>query len=181
MSRFVAGGAGFLLAVLWFDLMFDVQVLAHRRRPELPEPALASIAGYYRRVTTTARPMNRLVGVAMLATLAAIVVELARGDHPRWAAWTSLAPAMSNHNVAAGPFRLATIVLACLCALAVRRAWQARMPGDGEAWTVSLLAEVLWWAALALALRSFFEPVMVSYYPWPPMAVALLSSSTTCE
>ncbi|HTR93496.1 MAG TPA: hypothetical protein VMI73_17335, partial [Trebonia sp.] len=52
-------------------------------------------------------------------------------NHPT--AWTSLAPAMSNHNVAAGPFRLATIVLACLCALAVRRAWQARMPGDGQA------------------------------------------------
>jgi hypothetical protein len=90
---------------------------------------------------------------------------------------------MSNHNVAAGPFRLATIVLACLCALAVRRAWQARMPGDGPAgtgtaWTVPLLAEVLWWAALMLALRSFFEPVMVSYYPWPPMAVALIPAAT---
>jgi hypothetical protein len=102
-------------------------------------------------------------------------------NHPT--AWTSLAPAMSNHNVAAGPFRLATIVLACLCALAVRRAWQARMPGDGPAgtgtaWTVPLLAEVLWWAALMLALRSFFEPVMVSYYPWPPMAVALIPAAT---
>jgi hypothetical protein len=102
-------------------------------------------------------------------------------NHPT--AWTSLAPAMSNHNVAAGPFRLATIVLACLCALAVRRAWQARMPGDvpagtGTAWTGPLLAEVLWWAALALALRSFFEPVMVSYYPWPPMAVALIPAAT---
>jgi hypothetical protein len=97
-------------------------------------------------------------------------------NHPT--AWTSLAPAMSNHNVAAGPFRLATIVLACLCALAVRRAWQAKMPGDGAAWTRTLLAEVLWWAALTLALRSFFEPVMVSYYPWPPMAVALIPAAT---
>ena len=26
MSAFVTAGAGFLLAVLWFDLMFDVQV-----------------------------------------------------------------------------------------------------------------------------------------------------------
>jgi hypothetical protein len=43
---------------------------------------------------------------------------------------------------------------------------------------VPLLAEVLWWAALTLALRSFFEPVMVSYYPWPPMAVALIPAAT---
>ena len=37
---------------------------------------------------------------------------------------------------------------------------------------------MLWWVALALALRSFFEPVMVSYYPWPPMAVALIPAAT---
>ena len=40
-----------------------------------------------------------------------------------------------------------------------------------------MLASVLWWAALTLALRSFFEPVMVSYYPWPPMAVALIPAA----
>ena len=36
MTPFVTAGAGFLLAVLWFDLMFDVQALFHRGR-ELPE------------------------------------------------------------------------------------------------------------------------------------------------
>jgi hypothetical protein len=41
MTPFVTAGAGFLLAVLWFDLMFDVQALPHRRR-ELPEHTLAS-------------------------------------------------------------------------------------------------------------------------------------------
>ena len=41
---------GFLLAVLWMDLIFDAQVLGHRRSGgELPEPVLASIAGYYQR------------------------------------------------------------------------------------------------------------------------------------
>ena len=45
-------------------------------------------------------------------------------NHPT--AWTSLAPHLANQNVAAGPFRLATIALACLCALAIRRRWQAR-------------------------------------------------------
>ena len=54
MSAFVTAGAGFLLAVLWFDLMFDVQVLGGARDRELPEEMLASVAGYYRRVTTAA-------------------------------------------------------------------------------------------------------------------------------
>ena len=89
MTAPISAGAGFLLAVLWFDLMFDVQVRRHREG-ELPEEVLASIAGYYRRVTTAARPMNRLVAAAMLATLAAIVVQIARGDEPRWVGWASL-------------------------------------------------------------------------------------------
>ena len=107
-------------------------------------------------------------------------------NHPT--AWTSLAPHMANHNVAAGPFRLATIVLACLCALAIRRRWQSlagngadgELAGSGGAapWSAALLTDVLWWVALTLALRSFFEPVMVSYYPWPPMAVALIPAAT---
>ena len=114
-------------------------------------------------------------------------------NHPT--VWTSLAPQMAGQNVAAGPFRLATILLACLCALAVRRHWQSRMSlagdasladtgqqettgRDGAAWPAPLLADVLWWVALTLALRSFFEPVMVSYYPWPPMAVALIAAAT---
>lgn len=85
----MTGGAGFLLAVLWFDLMFDVQVIPHRRG-ELPEGVLASISNYYARVTTAARPMNRLIAVAMLATLVAIIVEIANGHSPRWVAWLSL-------------------------------------------------------------------------------------------
>ena len=89
MTAFVTGGAGFLLAVLWFDLMFDVQAL-RRRTGDLPEDVLASTAGYYRRVTTAARPMNRLVAVVMLGTIVAIVVQLLLGDVPRWAAVVSL-------------------------------------------------------------------------------------------
>ncbi len=89
MAAFVTAGAGFLLAVLWFDLMFDVQALAHRRGP-VPEPVLASIAGYYARVTTAARPMNRLVALAMLGTIAAVVAQLARGDAPTGVSAASL-------------------------------------------------------------------------------------------
>ena len=89
-TPFVTAGAGFLLAVLWFDLMFDVQVLPHRDG-EVPAAVLDSIAAYYRRVTTAGRPMNRLVAFAMLATIGAIVVQIAQGAAPRWAAWLSLA------------------------------------------------------------------------------------------
>jgi hypothetical protein len=164
-------------------------------------------------------------------------------NHPT--AWTSLAPQLAGQNVAAGPFRLATIVLACLCALTIRRRWQARSGPDGDSlgkygpapgglgdgslgggslgasglcgdslsadslgggspdadgaiavsgpagdgrgggargggtwWSAAMLTDVLWWVALTLALRSFFEPVMVSYYPWPPMAVVLIPAAT---
>jgi hypothetical protein len=99
MSAFVTAGAGFLLAVLWFDLMFDVQARGHSGA-ELPEPALSSIAAYYARVTTAARPMNRLIAATMLATVAAIVVELVEGVGPSWAVWLSL-------GLAAAPIALA--------------------------------------------------------------------------
>ena len=89
MTSFVTAGAGFLLAVLWFDLMFDVQAL-RQRGTDLPEHAIASIAGYYRRVTTAARPMNRLVAGAMLGTVGAIVAQVADGHRPRWVGWVSL-------------------------------------------------------------------------------------------
>jgi hypothetical protein len=100
VSAFVTAGAGFLLAVLWFDLMFDVQTLGHRKG-ELPEPVLASISAYYARVTTAARPMNWLISAVMLATTAGIVVQIARGDDPRWVAWASLALAVSAIALAA--------------------------------------------------------------------------------
>jgi len=89
VSAFVAAGAAFLLAVLWFDLMFDVQVLG-RRGGELPAPVLDSIGGYYARVTTGARPMNRLVAAAMLGTLGSIVAEIANGKPSHAVAYTSL-------------------------------------------------------------------------------------------
>jgi hypothetical protein len=72
-------GLGFLLAVLWFDLMFDTLV---RGSPagELPADVRDSIAAYYRRVVTGARPMNRLVALAMLITLGALIGQLLIGD-----------------------------------------------------------------------------------------------------
>lgn len=147
-----------------------------------------------------AAPSVVLLGAALLANWHATYSSVTSQpnsvtiNHPT--AWTSLAPHMANGNVAAGPTRLATILLACCCALVIRRRWLARLEvaADGEQagtpsqspspapgggwWPPALLAEMLWWAALTLALRSFFEPVMVSYYPWPPLAVALIPAAT---
>jgi hypothetical protein len=89
MRALAAAGAGFLLAVLWFDFMFDTQVRGHHAA-ELPPEVRNSIAAYYRRVTTTARPMNRLVAAAMVATLVGLVGELVRDEVRTWVAVTSL-------------------------------------------------------------------------------------------
>ena len=96
-------------------------------------------------------------------------------DHPTpWIYLTVLAPHLSNGSVAAGPARALSIVVACGCALATWRRWRRARLGD---WSPETLQELLWWVAFALALRSFFEPVMVSYYVWPPLAVALVAAS----
>jgi hypothetical protein len=95
-----AAGLGFLLSVLWFDLMFDVQA-RHPRTGDLPADVRDSIAAYYRRVTTAARPMNRLIALAMAVTLGALVGEIVTGDVAAGFAWVSLALAASAIGLAA--------------------------------------------------------------------------------
>jgi hypothetical protein len=95
MHTYAAAGAGFLLAVLWFDLMFDVQTRKHAGDP-LPPEVLASISAYYRRVTTEAYPMNRLVALVMFLTLVAIGAEIVQGENAWWIGWGSIALAGSG-------------------------------------------------------------------------------------
>jgi hypothetical protein len=101
-SLILAACGGFLLAVLWMDLIFDVQVLRHRDGANLPEPVLASIAAYYRRVTTSARPMGHLVGAVMAIALVTLAVELAAGGRARWIPLASLV-------LGGGPIALAAL------------------------------------------------------------------------
>ncbi|WP_205873048.1 hypothetical protein [Mycobacterium camsae] len=85
MTPLLTACGGFLLAVVWMDLIFDVQVLGHREAgAELPEPLLASIAGYYRRATTTSQPMGRFIAMVMLILLSALGFEAAYGREPVW-------------------------------------------------------------------------------------------------
>jgi hypothetical protein len=82
MTRLAAACGGFLLAVLWMDLMFDVQAFGLRGGPD-DAAILASIAAYYRRVTTEASPMHLLIGATMLGTLAVALVRVVRARSTR--------------------------------------------------------------------------------------------------
>jgi hypothetical protein len=99
MHTFAAAGAAFLICVLWFDLMFDVQVRGHDGE-SVPAAALASISSYYRRVTREAWPMNRLIAVVMLLTLLVIVLEIVFGRYHWWIEWISLLAAASAIGLA---------------------------------------------------------------------------------
>jgi hypothetical protein len=85
MAPLLTACSGFLFAVLWMDLIFDIQVLRYRSAATvLPETVLASIAGYYHRATTTSRPMSRLIALVMAILLAGLVVQAALGRDPAW-------------------------------------------------------------------------------------------------
>jgi hypothetical protein len=94
-------------------------------------------------------------------------------DHPT--PWTSFAPHLRHGAVAAGPVRTVAIVAACACGVLLARRWRAARPPE-ETWDPPGLAELLWWTGVALALRCVFEPVMVPYYVWPGLALALIAS-----
>ena len=85
MAPLLTACGGFLFAILWMDLIFDVQVLRHRGQPGgLPENVLASIAAYYHRATTTSRPMSRLIVLVMVTLLGTLVFMAAYGRDPPW-------------------------------------------------------------------------------------------------
>jgi hypothetical protein len=77
MHRFLAATGAFLVGVVWMDLMFDVQAAGSGPGP-LPEPVLASIASYYRRVTTDAHPMSHLIGVVMACAVVGSLWQASR-------------------------------------------------------------------------------------------------------
>ncbi len=82
-AQILTACAGFLLAVLWMDLMFDSQIRGHRG-DELDGQTLASVSAYYRRATTTSQPMGALIAAVMLTALAVLGLEAVRGHTPGW-------------------------------------------------------------------------------------------------
>lgn len=80
VSLLLAACGGFLLAILWMDLIFDVQVRGKiRENGALPEPVLASIAAYYRRATTDSFPMGRVIGGLMMIAVIGSTYSLFAG------------------------------------------------------------------------------------------------------
>jgi hypothetical protein len=153
-------------------------------------PLLAVAATPARRlpgfVARAATPALVLLAVAAAANWTATIHAVTNQpnaptiDHPTpWIYLTALAPPMSDGSVAAGPARALAVLVACCCAVLTWRRWKAarlasRLAGG---WRSDDLAVLLWWIAVTLALRTVFEPVMVSYYVWPPLAVALVAAS----
>ena len=102
MTTLLAACGGFLLAVLWMDLMFDVQVWrAGDGDPSARAAAVASIAAYYRRVTTDAFPLNRAIGAVMLVTIAGSVVQAIGASAGRGRALVALTLCVSPIALAA--------------------------------------------------------------------------------
>lgn len=130
--------------------------------------AARRVAGF---AVRTAAPAVVLVGAAAAAnwsaTWRAVTSQpnFPQIDHPT--PWTSLAPHLAGGSVAAGPGRVLAIAFACGCGAAFWYQWRARRD-----WVL-----LLWWVALALAMRSVFESVMVAYYVWPVLAFALAAAS----
>jgi hypothetical protein len=134
------------------------------------------LAGFLARA---AIPAVAVLGAAAAANWTATLHAVT--SQPNWVnidqptPWASLAPHTGTGQVVAGPARLLAILVACGCALVAGRRWRAAR--GAARWDTQTLQEVLWWTAVALALRSVFEPVMVSYYLWPALAVALIAAS----
>jgi len=130
-------------------------------------------------LTRAAVPGVLLLGAAAAANWSATVSAVTR--QPNWPAidhptpWLFLAPRLAHGAVASGPARVLAILVACGCAVAAGRGWRAAR--DCAPWGAGTLQELLWWVAVTLALRSVFEPVMVAYYLWPVLAVALITAA----
>lgn len=88
---------GFLLAVLLTDMIFDSLALPYRgRKQTLPEDVLATMAHYYRRVTSIPYPLF----VVMLTLLTMILLQIIQRRMADWVGWTSLALFLSSAGFA---------------------------------------------------------------------------------
>ncbi len=139
-------------------------------------PIGLGIVGLKRVVPTTIRaglPSVALLVVPLIANFHATArAILEQPNYPRIdfpTPWMALAPRLSAVSVAAGPGRMIAMVgaLAIGVWLLLRRD-SARDP-----------AQLLWLGSVAFALRCVFESVMVPYYVWPVVALAVAAAATS--
>jgi hypothetical protein len=171
LSRSHAGRSGWLIGAA-----IAVQPLALLAVPVIAAAVQPRrLPGFLARA---AAPAALLLGAAAWANWGATVSAVTRQPNSapvnHLTPWTSLSPHLGGGMVAGGPGRVLAIVAACCCAVIAGRRWQAAR--RGSPWEPQILQDVLWWTAVALALRSVFESVMVTYYIWPVLAVALLAA-----
>ncbi|MEV5831960.1 hypothetical protein [Nocardia sp. NPDC052112] len=89
-AAIAAGGAGFVAATLWNEVLIDRP--AARLEVEPSDSDRSTLVGYYAVMTATlVRPNLATVFLAICATVAALVVQLLGTGTPAWATWTSLA------------------------------------------------------------------------------------------
>ncbi len=142
-------------------------------------------------------PLRRIPGFLIRAAVPAVVLLAAAAaanwdatiravtSQPNWPTrnhptpWTALAPEIGGGAVAAGPSRALAVLLACGCACLVARRWTDRE--SQVAWRPQALERLLWWVAVALTFRCVFETVMVAYYVWPTLAVALVAAARSAH
>ena len=78
---------GFMLAVLYIDLMFDVSAAPYRHTgTTIPKEVLDPITNYYGRITQN----PYVLMFVMLTTTLCIVTEIVYGLAPRWVGYSSL-------------------------------------------------------------------------------------------
>jgi hypothetical protein len=78
---------GFMMAVLYIDLMFDVSAAPYRKsNAPLPKAVLDPITHYYGRITQN----PYVLMFVMLTTTLCIGSEILYNSAPRWAAYSSL-------------------------------------------------------------------------------------------
>jgi hypothetical protein len=172
LSRSQTGRSGWLIGVAVAVqplVLLAVPVIAAAVQPR-------RLPGFLARA---AAPAAVLLGAAAWANWGAAFGAVTRQPNSatvnHLTAWTPLSPHLGGGMVAGGPGRVLAIVAACCCAVVAGRKWHAAR--HGSSWEPQILEDVLWWTAVALALRSVFESVMVSYYVWPVLAVAVLAAS----
>lgn len=78
---------GFMLAVLYIDLMFDVTAVPYRRSgTTLPKEVLDPIVHYYGRITQN----PYVLMFVMLTTTVCLITQIVYDLVPRWAGYSSL-------------------------------------------------------------------------------------------
>jgi hypothetical protein len=87
LALILFAGIGFLLAVLWIDLVFDAMVLPyHDQNEPLPEKVLGTMSSFYHHITFNPIPLF----IVMLIMLGILILQLVQHSIPALLGWLSL-------------------------------------------------------------------------------------------